>query len=89
MNCRYTITPKINGKKLEVAYGFDYPLGEYFIQVFDYTMLEDKELIFWKSSNMDNIPNSKMIEYWEKYQVPIDHLNLLALDLPLPASDDR
>ena len=77
---------KENGKILEVAYGFDRPLQEYFIQVFDTTAPDtdddDTHCILWEGNRMTDKSNSEMLELFKEYGVPENHLQQVALDLP-------
>jgi len=79
---RYTLRVIKDGKEYEVAYGYDRPLMEYFIQVFDNTMPEDEECILWEGNYMTDKSNSEMYRLFEKWSVPKEHLELLAMDLP-------
>ncbi len=66
-----------------VAYGFDKALG-YFIDVFG---PEDEEgisqMIVEESSFLSGMSNGKMIELMQEYQLPEEHINLVALDLEI------
>ena len=77
---------KENGKILEVAYGFDRPLQEYFIQVFDTTAPDtdddDIHCVLWEGNRMTDKSNSEMLELFKEYGVPENHLQQVALDLP-------
>ena len=79
---RYSFKTVKNDKIYSVAYGYDRPLQEYFIQVFDNTMPEDEECIIWEGSHMTNKSNSEILEIFEQWDVPGDHLQQVALDLP-------
>lgn len=71
-----------NGKEYEVAYGYDRPLSEYFIQVFDPSIEdEDNQLIVWEGSRMTNKSNGEMYRLFEKWGVKEEHLECLAMDL--------
>lgn len=78
---RYTHECCIDGKHLEVAYGFDNPLQEYFIQVFDKDDEEGFTPIVWEGSRMTHKSNGEMLELFEKYLVPENHCLALTLDL--------
>lgn len=66
-----------------VAYGFDKALG-YFIDVFG---PEDEEgisqMIVEESSFLSGMSNGKMVELMQEYQLPEEHINLVALDLEI------
>ena len=91
---RYSFINKIKepGKKYEVAYGFDRPLQEYFLQVFDLNVPEagnnndddddDVRCIIWEGNRMTGKSNSQMLELFEDWSVPEKHIQLVALDLP-------
>ena len=80
---RYALLVKKDKKIYSVAYGYDRPLLEYFIQVFDTSIAdEDSSCILWKGSYMSNLSNSKMLELFEQWNVPEEHLQMVALDLP-------
>ena len=72
-----------DGKEYEVAYGYDYPLGEYFLQVFDNTREEDDELIIDEGSRSTGKSNGEMLDLFELWNVPSRHIQRLALDLPI------
>jgi len=79
---RHAHVHKKEGKIYSVAYGFDRPLSEYFLQVFDPSMPEDEECILWKGSRMDQLSNSSMYELYQEWGVPKHHLQAVTLDLP-------
>lgn len=72
-------------KKYSIAYGFDRPLQEYFIQVFENgSATEENEdgLIVWEGSRMTHKSNGEMLELFEKWGVPEEHRQAVAMDLP-------
>jgi len=84
---RYTATLE-NGN--ELAWGFDRPIGEYFIQLFD----PEDEPIFSVGSHVTLTPhpvyphrkhwsNGELLQVFEDYNdaIPEDHIQSLALDL--------
>jgi hypothetical protein len=79
---RYVVHPEIKGKKYEVAYGFDMPLGEYFIQVFDHSIKdEDNQMIVWEGSYMTHKANSQMVHIMRHWGVPENHVECVMDDL--------
>lgn len=78
---RYSFKTTIDDKQYEVAYGFDRQLSEYFIQVFDYSKEEDMECIVWEGSYMTNKSNGEMLKLYKKWNVPEEHIEMVALDL--------
>jgi len=81
---RYSFKTTVDDKTLEVAYGYDRPLQEYFIQVFNYEISDEDcdACILWEGSRMTGKSNSAMIYLYEKYKVPEEHIRQVALDLP-------
>jgi hypothetical protein len=89
---RFVNTTKEPGKRYEVAYGFDRPMQEYFLQVFDLNVPEagnnndddddDVHCIVWEGNRMTGKSNSEMLELFELWGVPETHLQQVALDLP-------
>ena len=80
---RYTHKINLEGKTLEVAYGYDRPLTEYFIQVFDTEIEnEDDQMILWEGSRMTNLSNGEILELFVKYGAHEDHQYALLMDLP-------
>lgn len=79
---RYIFTTVKDNKEYEVAYGYDWPLTEYFLQVYDNSLPEDEELILWEGSRMTTKSNSQMLELYQEWNVPKEHCNMLASDLP-------
>lgn len=73
------------GKIYEVAYGYDRPLQEYFIQVFDInapdTDDDDVHCIVWEGNKWSDKSNSEMLELFKLWGVPEKHLTAVALDL--------
>ena len=78
---RHTHTVTKEGKTFQVAYGYDRPLQEYFLQVEDLSKDEDDQLILWLGSRMTKTSNSKMLEAYHEWQVPEHICSLLAMDL--------
>jgi hypothetical protein len=72
-----------------VAYGYDEPLQEYFIQLFD----SEEECLF-SIANYNTLlehpdaphkvrySNSELLEVFQKYNLPVNHIIMLASDLP-------
>ena len=86
---RYTVKTVKDGKEYEVAYGFDRPLQEYFLQVFDNSREEDDECIIWEGSRMTGKSNSEMCDLMLIWGVPKEHVSIVALDLPLGYTNDN
>lgn len=73
----------------QVAWGYDRPLSEYFIQKFD-----KKGETIWSIANYNTLEphpdhpqkirysNSELLEYYEQYELPQNHINALCLDIP-------
>jgi hypothetical protein len=78
---------KSSGKHYQVAYGFDRPMQEYFLQVFDLDKpdeddKDDVQCIIWEGNRMTGKSNSEMLELFELWGVPQKHIEQVALDLP-------
>ena len=67
----------------EVAYGFDHAFG-YFLDVFD-GETEDGEdnIIVQESSFATRLTNGRMVELMMEYDLPEDHIHMVAMDLPI------
>jgi len=88
---RFTCKTIKDGKEYEIAYGFDRPLGEYFIQVYDPSKNEEENedgLIVWEGSRMTGKSNSEMCKLMETWEVPEHHISGVALDLPIGYTDN-
>lgn len=79
---RYGHKIKKEDKEYEVAYGFDRQCSEYFIQVFDNSMPEDRECIIWEGSRMTGKSNSEMLDLFTLWGVPEIHRTAVTLDNP-------
>lgn len=80
---RYSHKIVKKGKTYTVAYGYDRPLSEYFLQVFDESKEKDDDgCILWLGSYMTHTPNSEMLDNYIEWGVKKDHADMLALDLP-------
>jgi hypothetical protein len=81
---RFVNDKKEPGKLYEVAYGYDRPLQEYFIQVFDInakdTDEDDIHCIVWEGNKWSDKSNSEMLELFELWGVPDNHCQAVALD---------
>lgn len=73
-------------KRYTVAYGFDPPLSEYFIQVMPQYPVEgddDEEQCFlWEGNRTTGKTNSEMLQLFMIFEVPDEHIQALAMDLP-------
>jgi len=81
---RYTSTITKENKQYEVAFGYDVPLSEYFLQVFDLSKVteDDEGLILDEGSWMTGKSNSEMLELYIEWQVPDKYRECVVLDLP-------
>lgn len=80
---RYGFRTTKDGKDYVVAYGYDRPLQEYFLQVEDPSIEdEDNQLIVWEGSRMTGKSNSEICELFQHWNVPEKHIKMVALDLP-------
>jgi hypothetical protein len=81
------------GKRYRVVYGYDRPLREYFIQAWD--LESDGAPLFSVSNRFALEPhpdtpekfdysNGELLELYEEWGVPEEHVQLLAMDLPIP-----
>lgn len=92
---QYTKFVQKHGKNYRVVYGFDRPLTEYFIQVWDSA---DEDCPVFAVSNyctLDPHPeapdkfrytNSELLPLFLEWEVPEEHIHCLVLDLPIPES---
>ena len=77
---RYTKKLKEN---MEFVYGFDHALGMFY-EVWDYKKGdEDHECVVEdKSTFLNRLTKSQMLEVMEKYGADKSHIEMVALDLP-------
>ena len=77
---RYTIKKE----DIRLNYGWDHALG-YWYDLIDESILDDEDnpkLLEEKSSFIDRFNRGDFITVLEKYKVSVDHIKLIALDLP-------
>ena len=73
-------------RPFDVAYGYDNPMEEYFIQVWDRTKPSDEEAdepIIWLGSRMTGTGREEMYGVMRAFGVPEEHLQKLILDVPI------
>ena len=76
-------------RAFSVAYGYDNPLSEYFIQVWDQNVPseeekgEDRDPLIWLGSRTTNTGRYEMYGVMKAMGVPEEHLGRLILDVPI------
>lgn len=77
------LNPKTGIKRnLHIVYGYDRPMQEYFLQIWNKDDKEAEEPIAFAGSKMTGAANSEMYYLYFIYGVPDEHLQQVALDLP-------
>ena len=81
---RLTHKHYVGEKVLEVAYGYDFPLQEYFIQVFDPNIEdEDQQCIVDEGNFCTGKSNIQMYHLFKDYGVPYVYLACVLNDVPI------
>lgn len=77
---------KTTGKSqsFEVAYGFDPPLGEYFVQVFDLNLPSEEEenIVLWLGTYTSHTSRDEMYGTMKVLGCAEEHLMAVMMDLP-------
>jgi hypothetical protein len=79
---RHTHLIEKDGKEYIVAVGFDFMLGEYFIQVFDNTLPEEEELVLWEGTRMTKMRQEDMAYLFSDWGVKKEFISKLLMDEP-------
>ena len=73
-------------RAFRIAYGYDHPLSEYFIQVWDESIPdeeEDRDPLLSLGSRTTGTGRDEMYGVMKAFGVPEEHLGRLILDVPI------